>query len=361
MNEVIRSEPGGEPVAYPFAKTGNGKPAEAETIEVAPGLFWVRMPLPFALNHINLWLVEDGDGWTIVDTGLWLDETKANWRKIFAEKKVGAEYGKPVKKVVVTHFHPDHMGLAGWMCEEFNAPLWTTRTEWLMCRMLGMDTEAANHSSVARFYASHGLDPEIAGQMFAKGNSYRERTMPAPTGYTRLTDGQEIEIGGRAWRVIVGTGHSPEHACLYCAELGVLISGDQILPKITPNISVWASEPAANPLQDYVDSLARFRGLPDDTLVLPSHNYPFTGLRTRLQELAHHHDRRLEDIMAAFGPGERKQAAEIIPVLFKRELDLHQMGFAMGEALAHLNKLVGDGRLVADTEADGRRFYARVA
>jgi glyoxylase-like metal-dependent hydrolase (beta-lactamase superfamily II) len=339
--------PAGAPISHPFA----APPAPGEAVEVAPGIHWIRMPLPFALDHINLWLIEDGPAgepsWTVIDAGLRHDRTKELWRTLFE----GAMAGRPVGRVIVTHFHPDHIGLAGWLVEERRSELWISRTEWLMHAMLWFDDKAVLPTAQVEAYRENGLGPEWTEKMIGRGNPYQTRVGPTPASYTRIADGDEIEIGGQSWRVIVGTGHAPEHACLYCAEAGVLISGDQILPKITPNISLWASDRGADPLGDYLGSLDRFRGLPADTLVLPSHNLPFHGLEARLGQLQHHHDERLARIVDACATP--RTAAEILPVLFRRELDLHQIGFAMGESLAHLAYLRHRGRLRQSRNGDG--------
>lgn len=354
---------------YPL---GERRPAAAETIEIAAGVHWLRMPLHFQLDHINLWLLEDGDGYAIVDTGLQLDEAKELWLAIFRRFGIahGGKAGKPVTRLIVTHFHPDHIGLAGWLNDLLDTELWITRTEWLMARMLYLDSDALNHRSMAEFYALHGLAPDLADRMFSGGNTYRRRVAEAPFHHRRLRAGDVLEIGGRHWEIIVGTGHAPEHACLWCADDGILISGDQILPKITPNISVWASEPDASPLEDYLGSFANFAGLPDDALVLPSHNLPFRGVQTRIGQIVDHHRARLERLSAGFADGSpdsspdgsgraRLSAADAVPLLFRREIDFHQMGFAMGECLAHLAYLEGEGTLTGRLDPDGIHRFER--
>jgi glyoxylase-like metal-dependent hydrolase (beta-lactamase superfamily II) len=329
-------------------------PPPGETIPIAPGVFWLRMRLPFALDHINLWLLDDGPGWTIVDCGYGLDETKESWEHIFAAELDG----RKVQRIIVTHYHPDHIGLAGWLTERWDAPLWTTEKEWLHARMHVQDGDAASAASRRDFARRAGLDDD-AGAIFAeRQGSYRRGVPSVPPSYHRITEGMAIEIGGREWRVVIGEGHAPELACLYCAETGVLIAGDQILPKISPNISVQTHEPDGNPLARYLASLDKIRAvLPAQTLVLPSHNLPFYGAHQRIDELAaHHHDRCGEVIAACTRP---TTAAELLPVLFRRQLDRHQMGFALGEALAHLHYLERQGALTRQTGGDGiDRFLA---
>ncbi|MBV8889826.1 MAG: MBL fold metallo-hydrolase [Alphaproteobacteria bacterium] len=329
-------------------------PASGRAEPIAPGVRWLRMPLPFALDHINLWLLEDGEGWAAVDCGYAMPETKGAWERIFDEDLEG----RPITRIFVTHYHPDHMGLADWLGRRWNAPLWTTEKEWLHARMLtgGVNEDFA---PLRRDFGHRaGLDPE-AGAIFAeRHDGYRRGVPSVPPSYHRLTDGMTVAIGGRMWRVIVGEGHAPELACLYCAEIGVLIAGDQILPRISPNISVQAHEPEGDPLARYLASLAKLRRMvPAATFVLPSHNLPFYGLHARIDELAAHHQERCAEVLQACAAP--KTAAEMVPVMFRRKLDGHQMAFALGEALAHLHFLVGTGELRRRREPDGVDRFLR--
>jgi glyoxylase-like metal-dependent hydrolase (beta-lactamase superfamily II) len=329
-------------------------PVPGAVIRVAPGILWLRMKLPFALDHINLWLLEDGPSWTAVDTGFALPETKAAWHEIFAAE-LG---GRPIGRVIVTHYHPDHIGLAGWLTEHWQAPLWTTEKEWLHARM--MSREGDDDSARLRRDFAHraGLDEEASTIFAERQGGYRRGVPSVPPAYHRIGEGTRIQIGGREWRVIIGEGHAPEHACLYCAEAGVLIAGDQILPRISPNISVQAHEPDGDPLARYLASLDKLRrALLPDILVLPSHNLPFRGVHTRIDELAaHHHARCAEVILACERP---LSAAELMPVLFKRRLDRHQTGFALGEALAHLHYLEGQREIARASGDDGVDRFLR--
>ena len=331
-------------------------PPPGETVPVAPGIHWLRMPLPFALDHINLWLLEDGPHWTIVDCGYAGDETRSLWERIFAERLAG----RPVGRVVVTHYHPDHIGLAGWLAGRWDAPLWIAEKEWLHARLMTGDG-AADYARSARDFARHaGLD-EAASAIFAERHAGYRRGVPSvPPAYRRLSDGMRLSIGGRDWRVIVGEGHAPELACLYCPETGVLIAGDQILPRISPNISVQPHEPDGDPLARYLRSLEKLReALPAETLVLPSHNLPFRGVHARIAELADHHAARCTEVMAACA--RPLSAAEVMPLLFRRRLDRHQTGFALGETLAHLHYLVGQGEIAREHGADGIDRFLRTA
>jgi glyoxylase-like metal-dependent hydrolase (beta-lactamase superfamily II) len=334
---------------------GAATPDKGTTITVAPGVKWLRMPLPFALDHINLWLIEDDGGWAIIDTGLATEPTRTIWERIFADELEG----RTITRVVVTHFHPDHMGNAGWLCRKFGVPLFVTETEWLWARSLSLDADSAGFAAEhAPFYRHTGLDAAAMETFAARGNRYRSGVSPVPRSFRRLADGQEVEIGRRRWRVIVGRGHAPEHACLYCADLGVVISGDQVLPKISPNVGVWPTEPEADPLALYMSSLEKLRAaVPGDVLVLPSHNLPFRGFDIRIEQLLLHHEQRLDLLEEACA--RPHTAAELVPVLFKRELDAHQLGFAIGETLAHLQRLRYAGRIRRETRPDGVWVYER--
>jgi glyoxylase-like metal-dependent hydrolase (beta-lactamase superfamily II) len=334
---------------YPWAQA----PGPGEVCPVAPGVYWLRMPLPFALDHINLWLLEDGAGWTVVDTGVARDDVKLLWDRL----RGGPMGGRSILRVIVTHHHPDHLGLAGWLGRQADAPAWMTRTEWLTGTMLHADADARLAAHQVDFFRRNGLDDERARALAERGNRYRRLVSPPPEQYRRLIDGDTIIIGGRTWRVVVAQGHSPEHACLHCEELRLLIAGDQVLPQITPNVSVPAAEPQADPLALFLDSLGRLRALREDTLVLPSHGRPFYGLRERIDRVCDHHETRLAALAGVCD--EPRSAADLLTVLFRRELDPHQLMFAMGEALSHLNHLEARGRLARETDVRGIVHFRR--
>jgi len=337
------------PLEFPLV----APPRPGEALAIASGVWWLRMPLPFALDHINLWLLEDGPGWAIVDTGYATAETKSLWRRIFGE-----HLGRlPVTCVIVTHYHPDHIGLADWLARRWQVPLWITEKEWLYARV--MSTGADDFAPLRHLFAHRaGLDAAASEVFEHRQNSYRRGVPSVPASFQRLRDGMTIEVGGRHWNVIVGEGHAPELACLYCAKTGVLIAGDQVLPKISPNISVQAHEPDEDPLARYLSSLVKLReAVPVDTLVLPSHNLPFFGLHERIASLAAHHRTRCEEVVAACAAP--KTATQLLPLLFRRKLDPHQLGFALGEALAHLNHLVYQGALSRTLDSDGVYRFMR--
>ena len=338
---------------YPF---GDTLPESASVLELAPGIFWLRMGLPFALNHINLWLLEDeldrGDGqvrgWTVVDCGIANDATRDAWEGIFAHHLRGL----PILRVIATHCHPDHVGLADWLCQRWQAPLWMTTGEYTFARMMSAALPGVDGTAMFPHFQRHGLcDPAMLEKLQARKSYYSSLVPSVPLAYFRMRDGDDVRIGSHAWRVITGFGHAPEHASLYCAGLNLLISGDMVLPRISTNVSVFAVEPEANPVQLYLDSLAKYRALPHDTLVLPSHGKPFRGLHTRIDQLNQHHAERLAEVRQACRTPQ--SAAEIVPLMFKRPLDAHQLTFAIGEALAHLHKLWFDGVLQRRVDSDG--------
>lgn len=321
--------------------------------KVADGVLWLRMPLPFRLDHINLWLIDDGAGWAIVDTGIKSNTSKDVWRRVFADE-LG---GRPITRVIVTHFHPDHVGLAAWLTETLDVALWMPRTEWLFARMLAMDGSDAFMDVVSEFYRRAGTPQAFLSIMRGKGAPLPKLIGSPARGIQRIRDGDEIDIGGRAWRVVVGTGHSPEHACLHCPSLGLMISGDQVLPRISPHIGVYPNEPDGNPLQDFLDSIEKFFCLPADMALLPSHNEPFKGLHVRLKQLADHHEEQLDTLLGfCTTPG---NAADLAASLFNRELDHEHTAFAINETLAHLHLLMARGLVVRRDGEDGVYTYER--
>ncbi len=339
-------------LTYPF---GTALPAPAARLPVAPGVDWIRMPLPFQLDHINLWLLRDRDeqgteGWTLVDCGVASDEIRALWTRLFDE---GLD-GLPILRLLCTHTHPDHVGLAHWLQQRFPAPLWMTMGEYGLGRVLSSRLPGADAESARAHYRRHGIGAGPQLDAFAeRGGSHFSRLVPSmPTHFRRIRDGERLVIGDRQWRVIVGLGHSPEHAALYCERDALLLSGDMVLPRISTNVSVWEIEPLSNPVDWYLDSLGRFETCREDTLVLPSHGRPFRGLHTRIQQLRDHHHERLDTVLKACRR-EPLTAAEVVPVMFEKQFDTHQLAFALGEALAHLHSLWYSGRVRRTIDGQG--------
>jgi glyoxylase-like metal-dependent hydrolase (beta-lactamase superfamily II) len=335
-------------ITYEFDR----RPEAGQSIEVMPGVRWLRMPLPFLLGHINLWLLKDNDSWTIVDTGLYTKTTRDLWVDVL-DKQLKAE---PVNRILVTHLHPDHAGCAGWLHERCNAEFCMTREEYFLCRILTADTGRPVPAEAVEFYSSAGFGDSALGRYQKMFGQFGEYVSALPESYSRLTDGMSIVIGAHEWQVIVGTGHSVEHACLYCEELNCLISGDQILPTISSNVSVYPTEPMANPLDDWLKSLAMLKQvLPQDTLVLPAHGKPFRGCHFRLDQLIEEHLSGLDKLRAA--SREPVRAVDVFPALFKSRITEGNLIMAVGEAIAHLNYLIHDGEAVSWLDEDGTRWY----
>lgn len=344
-----------------------GDPPEAgQTREIAPGVVWIRMPMPFALNHINLWAIRDGAaddaaaGWALIDTGLQTLDTANAWRNLLTGS--GAFAGQRVTRVLVTHMHPDHIGMAGWMTRRFDCRLWMTRLEYLNCRVLAADTGREAPEDGVRFYRKAGWTEDDIENYRARFGGFGKMIHQLPDSYQRLKDGELLRIGANEWQVVVGNGHSPEHACFYCAELKLFISGDQVLPRISSNVSVFPTEPEADPLGDWMSSIAKIKAeVPDDVLVLPAHNEPFHGLHARLDHLARGHEKGLERLRAILV--EPKRAVDVFGALFARSItsEPQLLGLATGESMAHLNYLVQRGEVVVHPGDDGASWYRLAA
>jgi glyoxylase-like metal-dependent hydrolase (beta-lactamase superfamily II) len=338
-------------LSYPFADA----PAPGTTREVAPGIHWLRMPLPFALDHINLWLLADGHAWAQVDSGYGNAATRELWQAHFARTLAG----RPLTRVIATHFHPDHLGNAAWLASQFACPVVMPQGEYLTAHAVAFEHSGCGAAPMSALLRAHGLSAGHLGALNARGNPYRRGVPELPFTYQRLAAADEIRVGAHVWRVIPGYGHSPEHAALHCRALDVCISGDMLLPRISTNVSVWPVEPEGDPLRRFLDSISVFAELPGETLILPSHGLPFIGAGARVDQLREHHAARLAELEGAAATP--KTAADIVPVLFRRELDLQQRFFAMGEAIAHLNHLWHRGRLERSVGGDGTIRFTRAA
>ena len=336
---------------YPFEKG----PAQGEAIDIAPGVKWLRMPLGGALAHINVWAIAEDGGWAIVDTGMGGEATMQAWRKAFE----GPLKNLPVTRVLVTHMHPDHIGMAGWLTRKFDCRLWITRLEFLMCRSLAADTgREAPHDGVS-FYKAAGWDETALETYRARFGGFGKGLHALPDSFRRIGDGEVIRIGDHDWQVVVGSGHSPEHACLWCPDLALLISGDQVLPKISSNVSVFPTEPDGDPLTEWLTTLARIKTVvPDDVLVLPAHNDPFFGLHARIDHLIGGHERGLTRLLAVIS--EPRRAVDVFHVLFRRKIDEWVLSMATGESLAHLNCLIARGQARRETDSNGVDWYRAI-
>lgn len=339
-------------LTYPFEQA----PDAGSVREIVPGLLWLRMPLPMALDHINLYLLEDFDGWWVIDTGIALGPTQALWEQVFTR----VFKDKPIKAVLSTHHHPDHIGMAGWLCERWRVPFYITEAEYFTGLAFSRTTQEHYSWTTEQNMLRSGYSPEQIAQSRADFGGFGAIITPMPTAYRRLVDGSFLSINGNRWQVVVGRGHSPEHACLYSGALNILISGDQVIPRITSNISVSGAEPEGNPLKDWLKSLERFlEALPADVLVLPAHNTPFCGLHERLRFLIEHHEDHLLALEEAC-LGRASSAMELLPVLFKRPLEGHNLSLALGECIAHLNYLHQRGQVERRVDEQGAYRYASV-
>jgi glyoxylase-like metal-dependent hydrolase (beta-lactamase superfamily II) len=323
-------------LTYPF---GRSAPEPGAVIPLAEGIAWARLLVPGSLKHINVWLLDDGEGVAVVDTGLDIPPSREAWETLLACPL----NGRRVTRVIATHFHPDHLGLAGWLCERFDAPLWMTRGEWLFARMLTSDRRDAPPREAFRHWRGAGWDEARIEAEAAKGwGRFASVVSPVPLSFIRMSDGDTLRIGARDWRIVVGSGHSPEHACFVDEAGGLMIAGDQVLPRITSNVSLSLSEPMADPLGEWLASIAKLRKLPDHLLVLPSHGEPFTGLHARLDALDRGHRDQLDALHAHLA--QPRRAVDCFAVLFGRKIDESIIGLATGESLAHLRRLEVEGR-----------------
>lgn len=346
------------------AKTSQGirypwdEPPEHGTgaIEVAPGVLWLRLPLPMKLDHVNVYALDEGDHWTVIDTGFSSKKSKVLWREAMA----GPLGGKPVKRVVVTHHHPDHIGLAGWFQTEFGAELVTTRTAWLTGRMLTLDEQAASPAESLSFYRQSGMDAELLDKRTnERPFNFADVVEPLPLGFTRVRQDDQITMGGRVWDVHIGNGHAPEHATFWSRDDNLVIAGDQILPSISPNVGVYPTEPMADPIGEWLEACERLAPLARaDHLVLGGHKLPFTGLPRRMEQLIDNHHGALKRLLGFIDTP--KSATECFATLFKRQIGEGEYGLALVEAVAHLSHLYQTGLATRHLRAaDGAWVYER--
>lgn len=331
-------------IRYPFETP----PEEGQAIEVAAGVLWMRLPLPMALDHVNIFALDDGDSWTVIDTGFDSKRGRAIWQRLLA----GPMAGKPVGRVIVTHHHPDHIGLAGWLQAQ-GAELLTTRTAWLYARMLVLDEQATPLPEQIAFWRAAGMPADLLAQRVAdRPFNFADVVAPLPLGFTRLQAGDSITMGGRRWTIRIGNGHAPEHATFWSQDDGLVLGGDQLLPSISANIGVYPTEPDADPLTEWLDSCESFQPFArDDQLILPGHKLPFTGLPLRLRQMVENHQGALDRLRAHLTTP--RTAAECFMPLFKREITGHAYGLALVEAVAHLNHLLQRGDVTRKVQDDG--------
>ena len=343
-----------EPQISPDYPLGEALPAAGQLLPVADGVFWLRLPLPFALNHINLWLLQDGESWTLVDCGYGSKQNLQLWQSLLD----GVLAQQPLSRIIVTHDHPDHIGLADWLLQQTGAALWMSESEFLAAHAVWHDLAGFECAQMVELYRRHAVPQPMLDLLAANGSQYRKGVRSLPGSFNRILPGDVLSINGREWQTIVGYGHSPEHISLHCPSLDLLIAGDMLLPSISTNISVWATEPDGNPLKLFLASLSRFEPLPAHTRVLPSHGRPFVGIQPRIDWLRWHHQQRLDALLVFCS--EPKTAVESLPVLFERELDAYQLFFAVGEATAHLNYLWRAGQLAREQDQSGVYRFTRV-
>ncbi|TDK43755.1 MBL fold metallo-hydrolase [Antarcticimicrobium luteum] len=330
-------------------------PEPGEAVGVAEGVLWMRLPLPMKLDHVNVYALDDGDGWTVIDTGFDTGKSRAIWGDLLS----GPLAGKPVRRVVVTHHHPDHIGLAGWFQTEHGAELVTTRTAWLFARMLTLDVQTTLPEETRAYYRGAGMDPEILAERIAERPfNFADMVAPMPLGFTRIQQGETIRMGGREWDVHMGNGHAPEHATFWSRDDNLVITGDQILSSISPNIGVYATEPEADPLADWLEACERLSLLARaDQLALGGHKLPFVGLPLRMRQLIDNHHGGLRRLLAYLD--EPKPASACFPPLFKRTIGKGEYGLALVEAVAHVNHLYHTGEVIRTRGGDGAWLYQR--
>jgi glyoxylase-like metal-dependent hydrolase (beta-lactamase superfamily II) len=344
-----RSPPTTAPIRYPW----DAPPAEGEAIEVAENVLWLRLPLPMALDHVNIFALRDPDGWTLIDTGMASKRSRAIWQTLLDGPLAGA----PIARVLLTHHHPDHVGLVGWFQSEHGAELLTTRTAWLMARMLTLDEQPLPTRESLQFYKRAGMDAEIYEQRAAERPfNFADMVAPMPLGFTRVRQDDVLHLGGRDWDVHIGHGHAPHHVTLWSRDDHLVIGGDQLLPSISPNIGIYPTEPEADPLAEWLESCDRFAGLAREAhLVLPGHKLPFTGLPTRMRQLIDNHHGALDRLMTHLAVP--RTGGDCFSPLFKRQIGPREYGLALVEALAHLNHLHQQGRITRTLNDDGIHLW----
>lgn len=344
------AKPVHDKLSFPF----DAVPEKGEMVAVADGVFWIQMPLFFELNHINLWMLDDGDGWVLVDTSIHTKDMCTIWETLI-EKYC---QDKPIKKVICTHMHPDHVGMAGWLVERFDCELVMTRLEYLTCRLLAADTGKPAPPEGLSFFRKHAMPESFLENYEKMFGGFGKAIYRMPQSYKRIEDRDILRIGGHDWEVVVGNGHSPEHASLYCAALDVFITGDQVLPKISSHIGTFPTEPDSDNLSDWLESCANIPiRVPDTVLVLPAHNTPFFGLHARLTNLIENHEKALARILKLLDVPRNANDPDLFSNLFKRKINESNHGMALSETLSHLNCLMKREQVIRYEDAQGILWY----
>ncbi len=338
-------------IRYPWEKP----PKHGETIQVAEGLYWIRLPLPLKLDHVNVYALDDGDGWTIIDTGMGSRETKGIWGDLLS----GPLSGKPVKRVVLTHHHPDHVGLAGWFQNDHGAELWTTRTAYLMARMLTLDVQETPPPEILTFWQRAGMDPKILAKRASdKVFNFADTVSPIALGYKRIMQDDVLSMGGRDWTVHIGNGHAPEHATFWSQSDNLVIAGDQIISSISPNLGVYATEPEADPVGEWLETCERLYQIANSKhVVFSGHKLPFSGLPFRLKQLIGNHHSTLKRLLKFLDSPQ--SAAECFQPLFKRCIGEGEYGLALIESIGHLNHLFRVKKVFRTLDPDGAYRFKR--
>jgi len=327
-----------QPVTFAFAS----EPDFGTPEQVAEGVWWIRLPTPLAIDHVNVYLLEGSSGWTLVDAGV----NDAPSRDALTAVLERPEFNhKPLDQVVITHFHPDHIGLTGYFTgPDYQARLLTSRTSWQTAGLLLFDNPDVPCGAHIAFYEQAGMKGiELESFKRRAPSSYSDNVGPLPESYTRLVEGQELKIGGRVWTVRMGHGHAAEHVTLWSDD-NLAVVGDQILPSISPNLTVHFSEPEADCVSEWLESCDRFEQLANDNLLcLPGHNRPFTGAPFRCRQLAENCLRVISRIESALTKSQ--SAMDLMPVIYRRDIAANEKTALIGETMGYLNHLYAAGKI----------------
>ena len=340
-----------DPIRFPVEEP----PQPGTALEIAEGVLWLRLPLPFRLDHVNIYALDDGDSWTIIDTGIHSKRGRALWKDLLD----GPLQGKPIGRIILTHHHPDHVGSAGWLKSEFDIEIWATRTAWLLARMLTLDVQEVWPPESVRFYRRAGMAGQRLEERLAERPfNFADTVSPIPLGFRRIAAGEIVRMGGRDWIIRTGNGHAPEHATFWSTDGELVISGDQIIPGISSNLGVYPTEPDADPVGEWLASCEAFQPFATDReLVLPGHKLPFTGLPARLDQLIDNHHGALDRLRTHLD--QPRTAAECFVPLFGREIEDGSYGLALVESVGHLNHLLVTGKVTRQEREDGAYVWQK--